>query len=157
MRRADREIKDLETIKEILDTNFVCRVAMQDDKGLYLVPLNYGYEFKENKLTLYFHGAKVGRKVNTFEKGTCEVAFEIDGKHTLSGSGDNACVYTYFYESIIGNGIASVIKDPKEKLQALKSIMFNLTKKDDFKYGDKSIENVLAMKIEVSTFSAKKH
>lgn len=46
MRRKDREITDIEEIRDIIEKCKVCRLAMQDEEGLYLVPLNFGYEFK---------------------------------------------------------------------------------------------------------------
>lgn len=157
MRRKDREVTDKAEIIDILESCDVCKVAMKDELGLYIVPLNYGYEFEGEKLTLYFHGAKEGRKVNTFKKGCEDVAFEIDEKNEMYGKDDIACTYTYFYRSIIGNGIASVIEEKQDKLFALKSIMRNVTKRDDFKYNEQSLNNVLVMKIEVSSFTAKKH
>jgi nitroimidazol reductase NimA-like FMN-containing flavoprotein (pyridoxamine 5'-phosphate oxidase superfamily) len=157
MRRSDRAVTDKTEIIDILESCDVCRVAMKDEIGLYIVPLNYGYEFEGDKLTLYFHGAKEGRKVNTFKKGTQEVAFEIEEKNEMSGKGDLACTYTYFYRSIIGNGVASILDVKEDKLLALKSIMRNVTKRDDFKYNEQSVNNVLVMKIEVSSFTAKKH
>ena len=42
MRRSEREITDPEKLRQILDACKVCRIAMQDEQGLYLVPLNFG-------------------------------------------------------------------------------------------------------------------
>lgn len=157
MRRQERQVSDISQIIEILENNDVCRIALNDEQGLYIVPLNYGYEFVENKLVLFFHGAKEGRKANIFYKGNQEVAFEIDEKVKLEGNADIACTYTYYYKSIIGNGVASVVDNRDNKLHALKLIMKNITKKENFKYNDNSINNVLIMKIEVTSFSAKIH
>lgn len=156
MRRKDRLVTDRSEIIEILENNDVCRVAMKDSQGLYIVPLNYGYEFDKDNLTLYFHGAQEGRKAETFKKGNCEVAFEIDEKNKVDGKGDIACTYTYFYKSIIGNGIASVIENYDEKLRALELLMKNVTKRSNFKYSEASVKNVLVMKIDVTSFTAKK-
>ncbi len=156
MRRKDRLVTDRAEIIDILESCDVCRIAMKDEIGLYIVPLNYGYEFEGDKLTLYFHGAKEGRKADTFNKGSEKVAFEIDEKNEISGKGDIACTYTYFYRSIIGEGIASVVDSKEDKLAALNSLMRNVTKRENFKYSEQSINNVLVMKLEVSSFSAKK-
>ena len=51
MRRSDREVKDLNTIKEIISKCEVVRLAMCEDNIPYIVPLNYGYEFDGNKMT----------------------------------------------------------------------------------------------------------
>jgi len=157
MRRKDRAVTDKKEIIEILENNDVCRIGMKDSLGLYIVPLNYGYEFNRDKLTLYFHGAKEGRKAETFKKGNCEVAIEIDEKIKMEGKGDLACTYTYYYKSIIGNGIASTIENYDEKLRALQLLMKNVTKRSDFKYNEASVKNVLVMKVDVTSFSVKKH
>lgn len=60
MRRHDREVKNLEGIREILDVCKVCRLGMYDGGEVYIVPMNYGYELDGDKLTLYFHGAREG-------------------------------------------------------------------------------------------------
>ena len=52
MRRKDREITDIEEIRDIIEKCKVCRLAMQDEEGLYLVPLNFGYEFEKESLAL---------------------------------------------------------------------------------------------------------
>ncbi|MGD1821940.1 MAG: pyridoxamine 5'-phosphate oxidase family protein [Pleomorphochaeta sp.] len=158
MRRNDRAVKDINEIKQILDNNDVCRIAFKDDNGIYIVPLTYGYSLSEDeKLTFYFHGAKVGRKVKAFEENM-EVGFEIDEKNELKATLDTkACTYTYLYKSIIGNGIASIIDGYDEKLSALRILMKHVTKKDDLYFNEASVRNVLVMKIEVSSYSAKRH
>lgn len=42
MRKADREIKDFEEIKELLDECQTIRLAMHDEPYPYIVPLSYG-------------------------------------------------------------------------------------------------------------------
>ena len=69
MRRKDREVTNPEEIESILRRCRVCRIAMQDEEGLYILPLSYGYEMDNGCLTLYFHGAKEGRKIRA-GKGT---------------------------------------------------------------------------------------
>ena len=46
MRRKEREITDTHQLQQILEECKVCRVAMQDKDGLYLVPLNFGYQYQ---------------------------------------------------------------------------------------------------------------
>ena len=77
MRRKDREIIDIEQIRDIIEKCKVCRLAMQDEEGLYLVPLNFGYEFEKESLALYFHSAKEGRKLRAIQKNS-KVCFEMD-------------------------------------------------------------------------------
>ena len=65
MRRKDREVADLEGQLAILEQCPVCRVAINDPaSGVpYLVPLNFGMAAGPQSLTLYFHCATVGTKL----------------------------------------------------------------------------------------------
>ncbi len=157
MRRKDRLVTDIDEIKDILDKNDICRIGLKDEEGLYIVPLTYGYEFNDDKLTLYFHGANEGRKVEAFKKENEEVAFEIDGNTLLKGKDDIACSYTYFYRSIIGVGYPSIIEDYEEKLRAMDILLKNVTKKESFRYVKAAFDSVMVMKVEVTKYTAKKH
>ena len=155
MRRRDRQIKEIKEILEILDNNDVCRVAFKDEEGIYIVPLNYGYEYNNEKLTLYFHGANKGRKISAFENNS-EVGFEIDQKKELLARDEKlACTYTYQYSSIIGNGIAKVISDKDEKRRAFEILMKHVAKKEGLEFNEAVMGITLVMKIEVTGFSAK--
>ena len=77
----------------ILDQCKVCRVALQDKQGLYLVPLNFGYQYEDGHLILYFHSAKSGRKIDALQENSA-VAFEMDCAHRLIEA-ENPCQYGY--------------------------------------------------------------
>ena len=64
MRRQDREISDFSEIIRIIESCDCCRLGFVDNREAYIVPLNFGYEIKGSDLTLYFHSAKEGRKIN---------------------------------------------------------------------------------------------
>ena len=63
MRRSDREITDEKKIAEILDTAKILHLGMVDGDRPYVLPLHYGYEFRDGALVFYMHGAKEGRKL----------------------------------------------------------------------------------------------
>ena len=62
MRRKDREVTDLTALKFILDTCKVCRVGMVDEQGIYIVPVNFGYEFVDEIFENIFPLCKRGQK-----------------------------------------------------------------------------------------------
>lgn len=43
MRRMDRLVSDRARIGRIIADSAVCRVAIKDEEGLYIVPLSFGY------------------------------------------------------------------------------------------------------------------
>lgn len=61
MRQKNREIKDINKIAEVIDACEVCRIAINDEEYPYIVPLNFGYEMKDN-IILYFHSALEGQE-----------------------------------------------------------------------------------------------
>ena len=66
MRRKDREITGRENIEPILQACKVCRVAMTGTDGWpYVIPMNFGYTWDEDGLTLYFHGGVKGKKIDS--------------------------------------------------------------------------------------------
>ena len=125
MRRKDREIQDLEQLESILKECSVVRIAAQDQEGLFIVPVNFGYRLEGEKLTLLIHSAMEGRKAAAFRKGGT-VAFEMDCGHALR-TADIACGHSYAYRSIMGTGTVTEIQNLGEKQQALESIMAHLT------------------------------
>lgn len=66
MRRADREVTDPERIAAIIAACDIVEVAYADAEGLTIVPLNFGFDYDEatGKLTLWFHSAPRGRKLD---------------------------------------------------------------------------------------------
>jgi len=152
MRRKDREVKDEKEILNIMNKCKVCRIAMQDEAGLYIVPMNFGYEY-DGQFTLYFHSSKEGRKMNVI-KNEPDVAFEMDCEHQLV-KGQQACRYSYLYQSIIGEGkIQCIYGDEKKK--ALNILMKHQTNKE-FEFNDQMCESVFVFKIKVRKLSAKSH
>lgn len=152
MRRKDREVTSITEKIEIINNCKVIRLAMKDKKGLYIVPLNFGYSYIDDKLTLYFHCAKEGRKLNAIKENS-EVAFEMDCEHRLIES-DIACSYGFSFKSIIGNGYASTVENIEEKKNALALLMKHQTGKD-FIFDDKQANAVTVFKVDVNDFSAK--
>lgn len=154
MRRKDREVTEIKQLLEIIDCCKVCRIAMQDNDGLYIVPLNFGYEYKDKALTLYFHSAKEGRKISAIAENS-SVCFEMDCEHRLIEA-DEACEYAYSFKSIIGNGSAKIVDEAEEKKKALSLLMIHQTGKD-FAFNDKMAESVAVFKVTATSFTGKYH
>jgi uncharacterized protein len=152
MRRKDREIQDIKVIKEILDRADVCRIAIYAERAPYTVPLNYGYTW-ESKLTLFFHCAKDGRKIDLLKKNNI-VGIEIDTAHELK-EGKEACTWGMNYRSIIGIGKVLFIEDTEEKKKALDKIMEHYRYQGKPVYREEELKNVMVGKIEVEEMSGK--
>jgi len=156
MRRSDREITDTEEKLAILDKCKVCRLGLSVNNDLYIVPLNFGYTFANNALTLYFHSAQEGKKIDML-RANPHVCFELDTGHDLV-HGDTACTYSFRYASLIGSGRVSFIDSREEKVYALNALMRHQTGQNrDLAFNDADLDQVLVYKLVVSEMSGKQH
>lgn len=152
MRRKDREITDINKILEIIDSCKVFRVAMIDNGMPYVVPLNFGYTYKDSTFEFYFHSAKEGRKLDIIAKNN-RVCFEMDCNHELT-TAEDACGYSYNFSSVIGEGTAEIVTDIEEKKRMLTVFMKHQSGKD-FTFNDEAANSVAMCKIKVSGLSVK--
>ena len=155
MRRKDREIQDINEKLTLLKKCKVCRLGLCEHKVPYIVPLNFGYSFMHTVLTLYFHSAPEGKKIDML-RANPNACFEIDAEHELVRH-ENACNYSFRYASLIGSGTVSFIDDPEEKRHALNALMQHQTgEAKSFDFKDEEIACVLVFKLTVSEFSGKR-
>ena len=141
-------------------------MAVHDEEGMYIVPLNFGYTYEEDVLKLYFHSAGEGRKVDALAADP-KVAIEMDTDHYLV-EGPNACSFGYLYSSIMGKGTARKLTDPEEKCEALNCLMnhqlarntenmrsFDKVEKKKYNYSDQMLAAVNVYEIVVENFMCK--
>lgn len=155
MRRKDREVTDQERIEDIIRRCNCCRIGFCDDGEVYIVPLNFGYEKKEDTYVFYFHGAKEGRKLELIQRSP-DVGFEMDTDCAVS-TAEIACNYSTYFQSIIGNGILSTVSEPEEKKLGLSLIMEHNTGKRNWDFKEKMLESVAVFKLTVYKMSCKEH
>lgn len=155
MRRKDREIADFDKMLKIMEQCDCCRLGFQDEGSTYIVPMNFGYQEERGKVTLYFHSAKVGKKIDLL-KAQPYVGFEMDTKHELVEN-EAACGYSFLYQSIIGEGNVSIIDDYSEKIYALRRIMKHYSKKTEWDFRDDLVSRVAVIKLDVTKWSCKEH
>ncbi|MGN1095426.1 MAG: pyridoxamine 5'-phosphate oxidase family protein [Eubacteriales bacterium] len=119
MRRSDREITDTERILDIVSRADTVHLAISDGEYPYVVPLSYGYEFKDGNIILYIHGASEGKKHILLEKDP-RVCAEIS---IFKGYAETGHSFTCEYESVIGYGTAEKItgKDAEHGTELLLS------------------------------------
>jgi nitroimidazol reductase NimA-like FMN-containing flavoprotein (pyridoxamine 5'-phosphate oxidase superfamily) len=155
MRRSDREITDIEGKLEIIRRCKVLRLGMAEQNQPYIVPLNFGFEYNDSRLTLYIHGAQEGKKVDILNRNS-QVCFEMDGEHSLI-PGEEAASYSFAYESIIGFGTAERLTTDDEKIRGLDVLMKHQTGEDrKWTYTEGQLKAVNVYRIRVSTFSGKR-
>ena len=106
MRRKDREITGRENIEPILRACKTCRVAMIADGAPYVVPLNFGYTWDDDGLTLYFHSGLKGKKIDALRADREKSwTMQPDGTYrraeTVPGTASHDTLYEYFGEKTV--------------------------------------------------------
>lgn len=155
MRRKELRVTDVSEIMSIIDKCEVCRLGMTDGNKPYVVPLNYGYELQDGALTLYFHCAKEGRKLDILRRNPY-VCFEMDSGHKVIIE-QKPCNYSYKYESVIGNGKAVFLEEHGEKAHALGKILEHYAGTEDYSFSDGELHAVTVFKIQAEEYSAKRN
>lgn len=155
MRRKDREIKDFGKMTEILSACDCCRIGLVDGEEAYIVPMNFGYEDMNGRLTLYFHCAKEGRKIDLTPKQKF-VAFETDTKHTLT-SGETACEYSFLYQCVMGKGVLEILEENDAKVHGLQKIMAHYSEKEEWEFQQALLDRIYVLRLTVTEWSCKEH
>ena len=153
MTRRERQVTDINEIIKILDKAKVLHLGLVDGDEPYVVPMNYGYEFKDEKLVFYLHGAPQGRKIDLMKQNP-KVFLEMDCDITPF-EGDVACRHGITYSSIMGRGTATIVEDAEEKKHGLVVLMKTQTGRDDFSFDDKIVKVVSVIRIDVAEYTAK--
>lgn len=156
MRRKDREITDIEKQLDVVKKCRICRIAMQDEYGLYIVPMNFGYKYENRKLVLYFHCAGKGRKIDALKKDP-NVCVEMDCDHYLYAKNEDiACTYSFRFSSLIGTGTAYFAENREERITGLDAIMLHQTGRIP-EYDEDMLKIVNVFRIELDDFTVKEH
>lgn len=153
MRRKDREITEKSRINEILEKGLVIHLGLQDGEYPYVIPLHYGFEYADEKLVFYMHGAKEGHKIELL-KNNSKAGFEIECEVEQVPGGEVPCMYGSYYASVMGKGNACIVEDDSEKIHGLEVLMKTQTKRE-FVINREMAESVCIIKLECVSFSAK--
>ena len=154
MRRAERQIPDEAGIRAILERCRVCRLALWDEEGPYIVPMSYGYRWDEGGLKLYFHCAGEGRKLDALRRDP-RVAFEMDADYAVIGA-KSACGYTCAYCSVTGAGVLRVVKSPQEACEGMSCLMRRQTGRD-FSFTPAMLSGVCVLCLDVQNICGKRN
>ncbi|HGY3716187.1 pyridoxamine 5'-phosphate oxidase family protein [Citrobacter sp. Res13-Sevr-PEB04-36] len=155
MGNPERIISNPDDILTIIKTHQICRIALNNESHPYIVPVNFGYEYMGDRWTIWFHGARTGKKMRLLRKNSA-ISVELDGDHRLIEA-ENACDYSYAYTSIIASGEATIVQDRKEMEHGLDVIMRQAAPGRSFSYRDDMIKAVCVVRIDCQTLTCRRH
>ena len=137
MRRQDRAVTAPEKIRAVIDACEVCRLGLQDGRGVYVVPVNFG------------HTVDLVRRNGW-------AGFELDTGYRLQGA-EAACGYTAAFQSVIGEGPIRVVETAEEKRRGLAAIMRQATCCGDWTFPDAAVDAVCVLRLDAEELSCKEH
>lgn len=154
MIRKDREITDRNEQLDIMRACDVCRIALNDpENGVpYIVPLNFGLEVQGDDVYLYFHSARVGRKLALIGQDA-RASFEMDCDHQFIFY-DERMSCTMGYRSVIGHGVIEVLPD-EERDRGLKVLMAHYHA-EEFPYNPKTVPATTVYRLKVLGMTGKR-
>ncbi|MCH5463033.1 pyridoxamine 5'-phosphate oxidase family protein [Lactobacillus sp. LC28-10] len=159
MRRTDREITDVAAKLDIIEDAHIINLGVLDFPAPYVVPSNYGYEFTDNQLHLYIHGAAKGKRRGLIAANPA-VSFSIIADSSLDTPAEGAPLshYSYFYRSVLGTGNATLVSDLPEKEHALRLLLKHENGHDvPGEISQQDLAHVGVIRIDVDQFTGKQH
>ena len=153
MIRADRQVNDRNEILEIMRGCDALHLAFTDGDYPYVIPMNFGFEDMDGRLTIYLHGAKEGKKHELMRKNP-HVAFSMSRAHEMI-AGKVPCASTFKYESVCGRGVIEVVGGD-ERMHALTVIMRQYDHAQVHVFSEKHAAAVTLLKITVEELTGKR-
>lgn len=150
MRRREKEIASREEIDEIIRGCLVCRLALALENEPYLVPVSFGYDGE----SLFFHTASSGRKIDFLETNN-RVCFEFERNVKLQPDADVSCMWTFTFESVIGEGSVFELTDPEEKTGGLDQVMLHYSGRQ-WEFNQKLLSMTRVWRIRIDSISGKR-
>jgi len=152
VREPHRAVYDRETVYRILDEGFLCHIGFAVDGQPYVIPTSYG----RKDANLYIHGSAASRMLRNLKEGMrmCLTVTVLDGL-VLARSVFN---HSMNYRSVVILGKATLIADPEEKLEALRSLSEHIIPgrwADARQPNERELKQTSVLRLPIEEFSAK--
>ncbi|MCD7828945.1 MAG: pyridoxamine 5'-phosphate oxidase family protein [Clostridiales bacterium] len=154
MRRKDRELTDFGELCALVDRCQVVRLAMTDGETPYVVPLSFGWSAEGGRLTLYFHSAQEGRKLDLLRRNP-RVCFELDCAFQVLRD-DVPCRWGAAFASVIGAGQVEFLTDPAEKQKGLDALMAHYGWEGDAAYDAGTLARTCVYRVTADMLTGKR-
>jgi uncharacterized protein len=152
VREAHRAVYDRETAYRILDEGFLCHVGFVADGQPFVIPTSYG----RKDTNLYIHGSAASRMLRQLKESipVCITVTLLDGL-VLARSVFN---HSMNYRSVVVLGKATLIDDPEEKLEALRTLSEHILPgrwADSRQPNASELKQTSVLRLPIEEFSAK--
>lgn len=135
MRRKDREIQDITEIFDMLNGCDTVVLGISGETAPYIVPVSFGAELAENEITIYFHSARQGLKIDLLSKNPLIC---VEGHRFLKTERTQHGI-TARYESVIGSGECRFLSREADILHGLRVLLAH------YGYSDYPVEECMGL------------
>ncbi len=150
MRRTDKEITDLGTIHDIVRGCLVCRLGLAVGGEPYVVPVSFGFDGE----AVYFHTARQGKKIEMMAANP-RVCVQFERNVELVTNDEDACSWTFRYESVIGFGTVTELVGEKQKILGLNRILKHYSGRD-WSYGGPPMDATRVWRVDLEILTGKR-
>jgi nitroimidazol reductase NimA-like FMN-containing flavoprotein (pyridoxamine 5'-phosphate oxidase superfamily) len=152
VREAHRAVYEREAAYRILDEGFLCHVGFVADGQPFVIPTSYGR--KDD--SLYIHGSAASRMLRQMKEivPVCITVTLLDGL-VLARSVFN---HSMNYRSVVVLGKATLVDDPEEKLEALRTLSEHILPgrwADSRQPNASELKQTSVLRLPIEEFSAK--
>ncbi len=155
MRRKDKEINDINELLKIIEKSKIMHLGLCQNNLPYVIPLNFGFQYNGEIIKIYFHSAKVGKKIDIIRNNNkCSV--EMTSYYELE-KGETACQWSAFYESVMIEGNILFVENEEDIKRAMNLIMERYGFEGIPVYEEKYIKSMYIFCIEVEAISGKRN
>ena len=152
VREAERAVYAREAAYRNLDEGFLCHVGFVTDGQPFVIPTSYG----RKDASLYIHGSAASRMLRQMKDGVpiCVTVTLLDGL-VLARSIFN---HSMNYRSVVILGKATLVDDPKEKLEALRLLSEHILPgrwSDSRQPNERELKATSVLRLPIEEFSAK--
>jgi len=152
VREPHRGVYDREEVYRILDEAFLCHVGFAVDGQPFVIPTSYG----RKDANLYIHGSAASHMLRQLKEGAavCVTVTLLDGL-VLARSVFN---HSMNYRSVVILGSATLVDDPKEKLEGLHTLSEHILRgrwDDSRQPNEQELKATSLLRVPIEEFSAK--
>lgn len=150
MRRAEKEIESRNDVDAIIRGSQVCRIALAENNIPYIVPVAFGYDGN----VIYIHTTREGKKVDIIRQNN-NICFEFERNVKLFMDRDNACKWSFSYQSVIGHGNIFELESIEDRKNGLKQIMSQYSGKE-WDLGEEKLGGIRVWKVIIRSITGKR-
>lgn len=154
MRRKDREITDMQEMLSLIEQCEILHLALFDGTKPYVLPLHFGWAWEDERLRVYFHSAREGRKVDIIQAHPgCALTFVASSRVTKA---ETACGWSADIASVMAEGTVRPVTDEHERIKGLDALMHHYGYQGKPGYAAGSLQSTAVYCIEVERMTGKR-